>query len=80
VPAKVAVPLPLSVKVTPAGSAPDSDSAGVGTPVAVTVKLAAAPTGKLADAALVNAGAWPTAIMRLCVAVPAALVAETVIQ
>jgi hypothetical protein len=37
VPASVAVPLPLSVKVTPAGSAPVSVRAGVGEPVVVTV-------------------------------------------
>jgi hypothetical protein len=37
VPERVAVPLPLSTKVTPPASAPDSESVGVGLPVAVTV-------------------------------------------
>src|SRR5262245_7613982 len=37
-PLKVPVPLPLSVKVTPAGSDPLTVSVGVGAPVAVTVK------------------------------------------
>ena len=62
----VAVPLPLSVKVIPAGRAPVSVSAGVGAPVVVTVKLNGAPTIEVADAALVMAGAtfsvrvwWP---------------------
>ena len=53
----VAVPLPLSVKVSPAGSAPDSVIAGVGSPVVVTVKLNAAPTIEVAEAALVMVGA-----------------------
>ena len=38
VPASVAVPLPLSVKVTPGGSGP-SEIEGVGDPDAVTVKF-----------------------------------------
>ena len=41
VPARVAVPSPLSTKVTPAGSAPVSVSAGVGNPVVVTVNVPA---------------------------------------
>ena len=53
----VAVPLPLSVKVSPAGSAPDSVSAGAGSPVVVTVKLNGVPTIEVAEAALVIAGA-----------------------
>src|SRR5450755_1307485 len=57
VPAIVAVPLPLSVNEIPVGSAPVSVSAGAGSPVAVTVKLNAAPTIEDADAALVMAGA-----------------------
>ena len=57
VPAIVAVPLPLSLKVTEIGSAPDSVRAGAGEPVVVTVKLSAALTGKLALFALVIVGA-----------------------
>ena len=53
----VAVPLPLSVKVMPVGSAPDSVSVGAGAPVVVTVKLNGAPTMEVADAALVIVGA-----------------------
>jgi hypothetical protein len=41
VPVMVAVPFPLSVKVTPEGRVPVSVSAGVGEPVVVTVKDAA---------------------------------------
>ena len=55
VPASVAVPLPLSVKVIPAGSAPvDVMPVTGGAPVVRTVKLAAAPEPKVAAAALVN--------------------------
>ena len=39
VPAMVAVPLPLAVKVTPAGSVPVSVRVAAGEPVVVTVKL-----------------------------------------
>ena len=38
------MPLPLSMKVSPCGSAPHSVIAGVGYPVALTVKLNADPT------------------------------------
>ncbi len=48
VPASVAVPLRLSVKVTPLGSAPLSVSAAVGLPAVVTVKVPALPTVKVA--------------------------------
>ena len=53
----VAVPFPLSANEMPAGRAPVSERAGVGAPVVVTVKLKAAPTIELAEAALVMAGA-----------------------
>ena len=43
VPERVAVPLPLSTKVTPVGSAPVSLSAEVGNPVVVTVNVPAVP-------------------------------------
>ena len=58
VPARVAVPLPLSTKVTPEGSAPVSLSAGVGNPVVVTVKVPAVPVVNVVASALVIAGAW----------------------
>lgn len=48
VPARAAVPLPLSVNVTPEGRAPVSDSTMVGLPAAVTVKLPAVPWVKVA--------------------------------
>ncbi len=51
------MPSPLSVKVTPAGSAPDSFSAGTGRPVVVTVVVKATPAVAAAVAALVIAGA-----------------------
>ena len=59
VPDRVAVPLPLSLKVTPGGSAGLESSviAAVGKPVVVTEKLPAVATGKVADGALVITGA-----------------------
>ena len=59
VPLSVAVPFPLSLKVTPLGSVPDSLSDGVGDPVVVTVKLPAVPTAKVVLFALVMLGAVP---------------------
>ena len=56
------------MKVTPNGRAPDSDSVGAGTPVAVTVNEPAAPTMNVALLALVMAGAWFTVREKLCVA------------
>ena len=57
VPLSVPVPLWLSVNRMPPGSAPISCKAGVGIPVAVTVKEPAIPEVKLAAFALVMAGA-----------------------
>jgi len=51
------VAFPLSTKVTPLGSAPDSESAGAGTPVDMMVKDAEVPTVKVVLLALVMAGA-----------------------
>ena len=53
------VPLktPAALKVTPVGKAPVSVNVGAGEPDAATVKVFAAPTLKVAVAALVNAGA-----------------------
>jgi len=56
-PAKIALPLPLSAKVTPFGSEPHMDSVGVGVPEVVTVNDPATPTLKSAELALVIAGA-----------------------
>ena len=61
----VAVPFPLSVKVTPDGSFPLSVSAGTGNPVVVTVKLPLVPTVKVADARLVILGGWLTLSVKL---------------
>jgi hypothetical protein len=57
VPLRVPVPFPLSLNVTPLGSAPVSLSEGVGLPVVVTVKLPAVPTVNAVLFALVIAGA-----------------------
>ena len=46
VPDKVAVPLPLSVKCTPLGSAPLCDTTGAGKPLVVTTKFARRPYGE----------------------------------
>ncbi len=62
VPARVAVPSPLSVKVTPLGSAPVSVIAGVGLPLVVTVKLPALPAVKVVPSAEVMVGAVPSEI------------------
>ncbi len=51
------MPSPLSVKLTPPGSAPLSRSAGAGVPVVVIVVVKAVPAVAAAVAALVTAGA-----------------------
>lgn len=58
VPDSVAVPLPLSAKLTPSGSVPDSVTTGMTAPDVVTVKLNGTPTVAVALAALVNVGTW----------------------
>ena len=60
VPDNVAVPFPLSVKVTPLGSAPVSDTAGVGEPVEVTVNEPGLPAENVTLFADVIAGTWST--------------------
>ena len=65
VPASVAVPSPLSVNVTPGGSAPVSDNAQLGTPVVVTLKVPACPTVKVAWWALVIAHACAGSTVRV---------------
>ena len=66
VPARVAVPLPLSVNVTPEGSAPVSDSVAAGEPVVVTLNEPLAPTVNVVALALVMAGAWFTVNVNDC--------------
>ncbi len=68
VPARVAVPSPLSTNVTPVGNAPVSLSAGVGNPVVVTVNVPAVPVVNVVVSALVIAGAWSTVSVKLWVA------------
>ena len=51
----MAVPLPLSLKVTGLGNDPESLRVGVGKPVVVTVKVPALPTVKVVLLALVIA-------------------------
>ena len=72
-PARVAVPLPLSTKVIPAGRAPVSVMAGAGSPVVYTVALKAVPTMELAELALMMVGA--TCSVRVSDA-PAAMVVQ----
>src|SRR5215467_547241 len=67
-PTRAAVPLPLSTKLTPGGSAPVADSAGTGRPVVVTLKFANTPTMNVALLALVNTGGALTTTVKLCVA------------
>ena len=75
VPASVAVPSPLSVKVTPAGSDPDSVIAAVGLPVVVTVNDPAVPTVNVAELPLVIFGACWMVMVSVCWIEPYALVA-----
>ena len=66
-----------ALNVTPVGSVSllFSLSVGVGTPLAVTVKLPAVPTVKVVWSALVKAGAWLTVpvTLTLSMAIPALL-------
>lgn len=71
VPESAAVALPLSWKVTPLGSEPDSVRVGTGVPVAVTVKLPAVPAVKVVPLALLIMGATGAGLtlrVKLCVA------------
>ena len=56
VPASLAVPLWLSVKVIPAGNVPEIEIVGTGYPLVVMVKLLALDFVKVADEALVIRG------------------------
>ena len=66
------------MNVTPEGSVPAWVRVGVGVPVVVTVKLNALPEVAEAEAALVMARPLFTVRTKLCVAVPAELVAVIV--
>ena len=68
VPASVAVPLPLSTKVTPGGRAPTFVIEGTGLPLVSTSKLPGTFTEKVALAGVVNAGDWCTNSVTVCVA------------
>src|SRR3954452_16727684 len=57
VPASVAVPSGLGVKLTPPGNAPVAAKVGSGTPVVVTVKVPATVRAKVVVLALVISGA-----------------------
>ena len=80
VPERVAVPLWLSTKVTPLGSAPASVRDGIGAPVAVTEKVPDVPTVNVVLLALVMADDWVTVNMKLCEALPELLLACMVIE
>ncbi len=79
VPDSVAVPLPLSWKVTPEGKVPDSERLGAGYPEVVTVKLPAVPVLNVVALLEVIAGAWSTVKVKAWVAFdPTPLLAVTV--
>ena len=67
VPERVAVPLRLSTKVMPEGSAPVSESAEVGIPVVVTVNVLATPTANVASGNNTEAVARQNALSVQCV-------------
>ena len=66
----MAVPSPLSVKLTPGGSVPDSEIVATGLPVVCTEKDPGAPTVKPTDFLLVMAGACWTVMVSVCCAEP----------
>ena len=70
------MPFPLSVKVTPAGSAPVSLSVDAGNPCATKVNLPAVPTTNVAAFGLAIAGASFTVKVKFWSTVPPALVAS----
>jgi hypothetical protein len=74
----VAVPLPFSDHLRPLGSVPDSETTGVGVPVALTVRWKVRPTLAVALAALVMVGWANTLRMKLWVVVPVEFVAVNV--
>jgi hypothetical protein len=80
VPASVAVPLALAVKVRPEGSVPVCDSVGVGEPVVVTVKLKALPPVATAELALVIASPLLTVRVKLWVALGLTPLAAVIVR
>jgi len=66
VPVIVAVPLPLSVKETEAGSAPTAESEGTGKPEAVTKNVPLLPMTKLVEVPLVIEAASFTVRVKFC--------------
>ena len=72
VPAMVAVPSPLSVKFTPAGSDPVICNAGVGFPVALTVKVPFTFTMNVVLLLLIICGGTFTVIVTVEVCLPPA--------
>src|SRR5579872_3341533 len=78
VPLNVPVPLPLSTNPTPFGSVPFSFRLGVGYPVAVTENDPNTPSWKVALLALVIAGDCSTVSVKPCCALPALLLAMSV--
>ena len=68
VPLRVAVPLPLSMNVTPGGKVPDSVRDGAGRPVVVTENLPAVPTLKVVLSVLVNDALWSMVKVKFSVA------------
>ena len=65
IPANFPLPFPLSVKVTPAGSAPVSVKEGAGKPVVSTPNSSEVPSVNAALLRLVMAGASFTVIVKL---------------
>src|ERR1700733_4915065 len=74
----VAVPLPLSVKVRPPGSGPDSARAGAGYPVVRIVNRSGAPTLVVTVGIFWMAGARVTVRVNAWVAVPSLFLAVRV--
>ena len=73
-PARVALPFPVLVRVTPAGSEA-AENVGAGNPLALTVRLKAFPTLPALPSTLVMAGAWSTVSVNACLTSPDVLVA-----
>jgi hypothetical protein len=71
----VAVPFPLSVKLSPMGSGPDSVRAGAGYPVVVMGRFSATPTVAVVAGILLTAGALVTVRVNAWVTVPAGFLA-----
>jgi len=81
VPLSVPVPFPLSVKVTPVGSAPVSVRDGAGKPVVMTVNDPEVPTVNVVALGLVMAGASSTVSVKFCVALlPTPLLAVNMME